>query len=145
MAKVLIIGAGGVGRVVTHKCAQVPEVFEHIVLASRTEAKCKNIAAQLSRPIDTAQVDADKLTELVALISDAKPFLVINITQHSIIAMHALNIQYFRISTKPFMHPHNRHILCGNRISPPPMPTFVHNNKIKSKAVNTASIPMITW
>ena len=26
MAKVLIIGAGGVGQVVAHKCAQVPEV-----------------------------------------------------------------------------------------------------------------------
>ena len=25
--RVLIIGAGGVGRVVTHKCAQLPEVF----------------------------------------------------------------------------------------------------------------------
>ena len=39
MAKVLIIGAGGVGGVVTHKCAQVPEVFEHITLASRTVEK----------------------------------------------------------------------------------------------------------
>ena len=27
MAKVVIIGAGGVGGVVTHKCAQLPEVF----------------------------------------------------------------------------------------------------------------------
>ena len=32
MAKVLIIGAGGVGGVVTHKCAQLPDVFEEIVL-----------------------------------------------------------------------------------------------------------------
>ena len=30
MSKVLIIGAGGVGGVVTHKCAQVPEVFREI-------------------------------------------------------------------------------------------------------------------
>ena len=36
MAKVLIIGAGGVGGVVAHKCAQVPQVFEEITLASRT-------------------------------------------------------------------------------------------------------------
>ncbi len=38
MSKVLIVGAGGVGSVVTHKCAQMPDVFEHIVLASRTLA-----------------------------------------------------------------------------------------------------------
>ena len=40
MSKVLIIGAGGVGQVVAHKCAQVPEVFGEIMLASRTEEKC---------------------------------------------------------------------------------------------------------
>ena len=38
MSRVLIIGAGGVGQVVAHKCAQVPEVFSEIWLASRTEA-----------------------------------------------------------------------------------------------------------
>ncbi len=79
MAKVLIIGAGGVGQVVTHKCAQLPEVFSEIVLASRTEAKCKKIAAQLSTPIETAQVDADNVPELVALINRVKPELVINV------------------------------------------------------------------
>ena len=40
MSKVLIIGAGGVGGVVTHKCAQNPEVFSDILLASRTLARC---------------------------------------------------------------------------------------------------------
>ena len=79
MSTVLIIGAGGVGQVVTHKCAQLPEVFPTIVLASRTEQKCKNIAAQLSRPIQTAQVDADNVPELVALINRVKPKLVINV------------------------------------------------------------------
>ena len=39
MSKVMIIGAGGVGGVVTHKCAQLPEVFTEIVLASRTRDK----------------------------------------------------------------------------------------------------------
>ena len=39
MTKVVIIGAGGVGGVVTHKCAQLPEVFSEIVLASRTKSK----------------------------------------------------------------------------------------------------------
>ena len=44
MAKVMIIGAGGVGGVVAHKCAQVAEVFSEIVLASRTLEKCDAIA-----------------------------------------------------------------------------------------------------
>tara|TARA_R110000772_G_scaffold90586_1_gene186765 strand:- start:798 stop:1985 length:1188 start_codon:yes stop_codon:yes gene_type:complete len=79
MAKVLIIGAGGVGGVVTHKCAQLPGVFEEIVLASRTEAKCRHIASQLDRPIEIAQVDADNVPELVALINRVKPDLVINV------------------------------------------------------------------
>tara|TARA_R110002050_G_scaffold57423_5_gene129399 strand:+ start:330330 stop:331529 length:1200 start_codon:yes stop_codon:yes gene_type:complete len=79
MSKVMIIGAGGVGGVVTHKCAQLPEIFTEIVLASRTEAKCKAIAAQLSRPIKTAQVDADNVPELTALLKAEKPELVINV------------------------------------------------------------------
>lgn len=79
MAKVLIIGAGGVGAVVAHKCAQIPEVFSSIVLASRTLEKCKKIAAQIKRPVDVAQVDADNVPELVALINREKPSLVINV------------------------------------------------------------------
>lgn len=79
MAKVLIIGAGGVGGVVVHKCAQLAEVFSEIVLASRTESKCKAIAAQLKRPIETAQVDADNVPELVALMNRVKPDLVVNV------------------------------------------------------------------
>lgn len=79
MSKVMIIGAGGVGAVVAHKCAQLPEVFEQIVLASRTLAKCEAIAAQLPRPIKTAQVDADNVPELVALLRAEQPFLVINV------------------------------------------------------------------
>ncbi|MGE4299240.1 MAG: saccharopine dehydrogenase family protein [Desulfovibrionaceae bacterium] len=79
MSKVLIIGAGGVGQVVVHKCAQVPEVFGEIMLASRTKSKCDAIAAQLPRPIQTAQVDADNVPELVRLIKTFKPDLVLNV------------------------------------------------------------------
>ncbi|NLV68165.1 MAG: saccharopine dehydrogenase family protein [Spirochaetes bacterium] len=79
MGKVLIIGAGGVGQVVTHKCAQVPEVFEEICLASRTLSKCEHIASQINRPIRTARVDADNVPELVHLINDFRPDLVINV------------------------------------------------------------------
>ncbi len=79
MAKVVIVGAGGVGQVVTHKCAQVPEVFSDIVLASRTLAKCERIAAQLDRPIRVAQVDADDRTAMTALLERERPDLVINV------------------------------------------------------------------
>ncbi|MBH8581880.1 saccharopine dehydrogenase family protein [Bisbaumannia pacifica] len=79
MSKVLIIGAGGVGGVVTHKCAQHPEVFSEILLASRNEAKCKVIADQLDRPIQTAQVDADDVEALVALIESFRPDVLIHV------------------------------------------------------------------
>lgn len=79
MSRVLIVGAGGVGQVVAHKCAQVPEVFSEIMLASRTKEKCDRIAAQLKRPIRTARLDADKVSETVALIREFKPELLIHV------------------------------------------------------------------
>lgn len=80
MAKVLIIGAGGVGAVVAHKCASVPEVFTDIMLVSRTKSKCDKIAAAVGgNRIKTAQVDADNVEELIALINSYKPELVINV------------------------------------------------------------------
>ena len=79
MSKVMIIGAGGVGAVVAHKCAQVSDVFTEIVLASRTKEKCDAIAAQIDRPIKTAQVDADNVPELLALLKREEPELVINV------------------------------------------------------------------
>jgi saccharopine dehydrogenase (NAD+, L-lysine-forming) len=83
MPKVLIIGAGGVGGVVAHKCAQNPAVFEEIVLASRTKAKCDAIADQVQqlqgRTITTARVDADDVAETVELIEQVRPDLLINV------------------------------------------------------------------
>src|SRR4051812_1278756 len=83
MSKVLIIGAGGVGGVVAHKCSQAPEVFSSICIASRTVSKCEKIKAQILQrrnfPIETAQVDADKTPEVVALIRKFQPKLVINV------------------------------------------------------------------
>lgn len=79
MAKVIIVGAGGVGQVVAHKCAQVPEVFSEIVLASRNEEKCRRIAAQIARPIATAQVDTNDVAAMSALIRREHPDLVINV------------------------------------------------------------------
>ncbi|MFZ2634385.1 MAG: saccharopine dehydrogenase family protein [Desulfosalsimonadaceae bacterium] len=79
MSRVLIIGAGAVSQVVVHKCVQVPGVFTDICLASRTIEKCDRIAAQLSRPIQTARIDADNVPELVSLIKRFQPELVINV------------------------------------------------------------------
>jgi saccharopine dehydrogenase (NAD+, L-lysine forming) len=79
MSKVLIIGAGGVGSVVVHKCAQLPEVFSEICLASRTVSRCDAIAKQLPRPIRTAALNADNVAETVALIREFQPKLVINV------------------------------------------------------------------
>jgi saccharopine dehydrogenase (NAD+, L-lysine-forming) len=80
MSKVLIIGAGGVGRVVTHKCSSLPDVFSEIMLASRTQSKCDAIAASIrNRKIHTATVNADNVDELESLINSFKPSIVINV------------------------------------------------------------------
>ncbi len=83
MNKVLIIGAGGVGSVVAHKCAMVPEVFAEITLASRTLSKCDAIAAEVKkrtgRVIATAKVDADNAEQTAALIRKTGAKLLINV------------------------------------------------------------------
>ena len=84
MAKVMIIGAGGVGRVATYKCAQHPEIFSEIILASRTVSKCDEIAADVRRDlgydaIATAAVDAENVPELVALIRANRPQMVMHL------------------------------------------------------------------
>jgi len=83
MGKVLIIGAGGVGTVVTHKVAQNPEVFTDIMLASRTKSKCDAIATDVKNrygvEIKTASVDAEIVDELVKLLKEFRPELVINV------------------------------------------------------------------
>jgi saccharopine dehydrogenase (NAD+, L-lysine-forming) len=83
MGKVLIIGAGGVGTVVANKVAQNSSVFTDIMLASRTKSKCDIIAADVKKrtgvTIQTAKVDADNVPELVALMNEFKPEIVINV------------------------------------------------------------------
>lgn len=83
MSKVLIIGAGGVGNVVAHKCAQLSHIFTEIVLASRTEARCKAIAESVKQQTDieirTTRVNADNVPELTELLNAEQPFLVINV------------------------------------------------------------------
>ena len=80
MSKVLIIGAGGVANVVARKCAQLPDVFSELLIASRTESKCKEIASHItSIPVGTARVDADYSDQVVAVIQQFNPELVINV------------------------------------------------------------------
>lgn len=82
MGKALIIGAGGVSNVVVHKCCQNPDVFEEICIASRTKSKCDAMKEKLEggkTKIRTAQVDADNTEELIRLINDFKPDIVINV------------------------------------------------------------------
>ncbi len=83
MGKVIIIGAGGVGTVVTHKIAQNHTIFTEILLASRTKSKCDVIAADVKKrtgiDIKTAQVDADNVNELIALFQAFQPELVVNV------------------------------------------------------------------
>ncbi len=84
MSKVLIIGAGGVGRVVAYKCAQHPEIFSEIMLASRTRSKCDAIIDDVRRDtghrhLHTASVDAENVPELVRLIRSFDPVMVIHV------------------------------------------------------------------
>lgn len=82
MGRALIIGAGGVANVVIHKCCQNSEVFEEICIASRTLSKCDAIKEKLQggkTRITTAKVDADNVDELIELINNYKPDIVINV------------------------------------------------------------------
>ena len=94
MSRVMLIGAGGVAGVAAAKMCQNPETFGELLIASRTEARCKAIKADIeSRPwyggvdgegavvtkITTAQIDAMDTPRLVEMIKDFKPDLVMNI------------------------------------------------------------------
>jgi saccharopine dehydrogenase (NAD+, L-lysine-forming) len=83
MKKTLIIGAGGVGRVVAHKCAQLSDVFGDILLASRTVSKCDVIAADILEKkgvsIRTAAVNADDVAATGKLIREFGADVVINV------------------------------------------------------------------
>ena len=80
MGKVLMIGAGGVATVAAFKIAQNADVFTDFMIASRTKSKCDKIVAAIGNPnIRTAQVDADDVEQLKALMNDYKPELVINV------------------------------------------------------------------
>lgn len=85
---VLIIGAGGVGNVVAHKCAQNNDILGDICVASRTQSKCdtiiesvrrKNHLKDKKRKIHSAQIDALNIPSLVQLIKNTESSIVINV------------------------------------------------------------------
>ena len=76
----LIIGAGGVGRVVTHKCVRNASVFGRIILASRSIGRCEEIQSELPvGSVEITTVDADNVPELIELINTYKADIVINV------------------------------------------------------------------
>ena len=80
----MIIGAGGVARVVAYKCAEHPEVFTEFMIASRTVARCRKIAADIKEDlgfdrIATAGVDAEDIPALTTLLKQYKPVMVIHV------------------------------------------------------------------
>ena len=83
MSRVLVIGCGGVASVAIQKCCQADEVFTELCIASRTKEKCDALAEKLrgktKTVLTTAKVDADDVDQLIKLINDYKPDLVMNI------------------------------------------------------------------
>ena len=83
MSRVLVIGCGGVASVAIQKCCQVSDVFTELCIASRTKSKCDALAEKLAGKtktiVTTAQVDADDVQQVIDLIHDYKPDLVMNI------------------------------------------------------------------
>ena len=83
MSKLMIIGCGGVASVAIHKSCQNSEVFTDLMIASRTKSKCDALKAKLegktNTKITTAQVDADNVEELTALIKEYAPDAVLNL------------------------------------------------------------------
>jgi Saccharopine dehydrogenase and related proteins len=86
MNKIMMIGAGGVAGVAAHKICQNDACFDALVIASRTLSKCEDIKASIAEKfpasktvVTTAQVDADNVPALTALIQKEKPTLVLNL------------------------------------------------------------------
>ncbi len=109
---VLIIGAGGVGRVVAHKCAQNRDVFETIILASRTKSKCDLIASEIESEIITDSVNADISDEVEILIKKYNPNIVINVAlpyQDLAIMNACINTAVHYLDTANYEHPDTAH------------------------------------
>lgn len=111
MSRVLIIGAGGVGGVVAHKCAMNPDVFSFVCLASRSIDKCEKIQAQIKNKgysLEIDRVDADNIDETAALIAKYNPDVVINVAlpyQDLTIMEACLKAGVHYVDTANYEHP----------------------------------------
>jgi len=83
MSNLLIIGAGGVGRVATFKAVQNNHIFKNITLASRTKSKCEKIAKDIKEKlgveVKTAEIDAMDVEATAKLIEETKSDIVLNV------------------------------------------------------------------
>ena len=82
--RVLMIGAGGVATVCAFKIVQNRDVFSELMIASHHKEKCDRLVEAIhakgyDMDIPTAEVDADDVDRLKALLSDYKPDLVVNL------------------------------------------------------------------
>ncbi len=76
----MIIGAGGVAKVVAHKVAEMKDLFPQILLASRTKEKCDAIVDEIgANHFQTAAIDAEDVPALTKLLQDFNAGLVINV------------------------------------------------------------------
>ncbi|HSC88410.1 MAG TPA: saccharopine dehydrogenase family protein [Polyangiaceae bacterium] len=85
---VLIIGAGAVGAVVAHKCAQNSHAFSAICLASKNPAKCEGILRSIASKayrheeafdVRSAELDAYDTEAVIRLIRQTNSHIVINV------------------------------------------------------------------
>ena len=142
MARILIIGAGGVSSVVVHKCAQAKEVFTEIHLASRTKSKCDAIAESVKKrygvTIHTASVDADNVADLVTLIKKVNPVMVLNVA-----------LPYQDLTIMDACLECNVHYLDTANYEPIDLAKFeykwqwAYQDKFKEKGLPTFSAPMV--
>ena len=84
----LIIGAGVVGSVTAHKCAQNNDVLGNICIASRTLDKCEKLIRSIhkkgslktkSKSLMARQIDAQNISAVAQLIKETRSSIVINV------------------------------------------------------------------
>jgi len=112
MSNLLIIGAGGVGRVATFKAAMNNHIFKNIVLASRTKEKCdviaKDIKERLGVEIQTFQIDAMDVEATAKLIKETNSDIVLNVAlpyQDLAIMDACLKAEAHYVDTANYEHP----------------------------------------
>ncbi len=83
MSRLLVIGCGGVAQVAIRKCCQNSDIFTELCIASRTKSKCdelkEKLAGKTKTVVTTAELDADDVSAVKALIESYKPDVVLNV------------------------------------------------------------------